>query len=358
MNKKALMERKTEILEQMEAILNVCEMETREFLQQEDSEYSELETELRSVIDQLNTNEKRGEMKHMKNNLEIRQAVKEVIEGRSMTHSANGSLVPEYLHGEVVKVLPEVAPLFAKVDLLTPVNGTVRVARESDLGLASFVGENEELSLTDVKMEFVELTQKRAGSAIEVSEKLINDSGIDIVKYSQDLLFRRLGFALDRAMIAGDGNKTIEGLKQAPATCKMTTKQAGSLAIEDLMNVMVNMNPAYSNGAVWIMTRANFAKLAMLKDGNGHFYVTREYIQNSISYRLFGAEILINDACGEKEIYLVNLMQAYKGMIKKSVELKDVMDKGNALKGVRTLVLDTYVDAKIVQPEAIKVLTV
>ena len=46
-------------------------------------------------------------------------------------------------------------------------------------------------------------------------------------------------------------------------------------------------------------------------------------------------------------------------MIKKEVGLKLIDSDGtNALAGTVTLVLDTYVDAKIVQPEAIRFLKV
>ena len=97
-----------------------------------------------------------------------------------------------------------------------------------------------------------------------------------------------------------------------------------------------------------------------MKDGNNHFYITREQeVDGRIAYKLFGLTIEINDAVKDTDIFLVNLAHAYKGMIKKEVGLKLIDSDGtNALAGTVTLVLDTYVDAKIVQPEAIRVLKV
>lgn len=376
---KALREKKNALIAQAEAMLNACETEVRGLNEEELVKYNELRSEIENLDATIKTAEQRAKedavIEVVENKIEERgiemeknkelelRGIEQYLrkqegeEVRAMTYSTNGGLVPEYLHGEVVKTLPEVAPLFSKTPKLTPVSGTVRVAREADLGAAGFVGEDEELSLADVKMEFVELTQKRAGSAIEVSQKLINDAGINIVDYSTQLLFRRLGYALDRAMINGDGTKSIQGLKQAPVSCEVDPMGSG-LAIEDLMNVAAQMSTVYQSGAVWVMNRANFNKLAVLKDGNGHFYVAREAINDRISYKLFGLEILINDAADNK-IFLVNFAHAYAAMLKKNVELKTVDgDRQSALKGTVTLVLDAYVDAKIVQPEAIKVLTI
>lgn len=378
---KELIEKKNSLKDEAEQILNNARIEKRGLNEDEDEKYTSLKIEIEEINNKIKEAEnearsgsaetignivieERKETDKMEDNkqLEIR-GVEQYLrhqdgeEVRAMTYSTNGHLVPEYLHGELVKSLPEVAPLFAKIPKLTPISGTLRVAREKELGDAGFVGEDEEIKLADVKTDFVELTQKRAGSAIELSQKLINDAGINIVGYSQDLLFRRLGYAFDRAVITGDGNKSFEGLNQAPETCKIAPAVAQTLAIDDLMKMAANMKTVYQTGATWIMDRKTFEKIAAMKDGNGHFYIVRlAEVDGTIAYKLFGLTIEINDACGDK-IFLVNFAHAYKGMVKKEVSLKQIdADKYNALKGTITLVLDAYVDAKIVQPEAIRYL--
>ena len=158
----------------------------------------------------------------------------------------------------------------------------------------------------------------------------------------------------------GDGLYSSQELEKAPELCKIDTAAANVLTIDDLMNVASNMKAVYQTNAVWIMNRKNYQKIAAMKDGNGHFYVTRlQEVDGRIAYKLFGLTIEINDAVKDTDIFLVNLAHAYKGMIKKEVGLKLIdSDKANALAGTVTLVLDTYVDAKIVQPEAIRKLNI
>lgn len=375
---KELIEKRNSLIDEQNSILDSVEAEVRALTNDEEVRFNEINEEIdkldatinkleerakNSVVETENKEEERGiVMDKQKEIRGIEQYLRREVgeEVRAMQYSTNGHLVPEYLHGELVEKMDEVAPLFAMIPKLTPVSGTIRVAKETNIGSAGFVGEGSDLNVNDFTTETVELKQNRAGSAIVLSQKLINDAGIDVVGYSNDLLFKRLGYALDRAMITGTGTDNIEGLEQAPVACKIDTAAANVLTIDDLMNVASNMKAVYQTNAVWIMNRKNYQKIAAMKDGNGHFFITRlQEVDGRIAYKLFGLTIEINDAVKDTDIFLVNLAHAYKGMIKKEVGLKLIdSDKVNALAGTVTLVLDTYVDAKIVQPEAIKRLNI
>lgn len=374
MKLKELLEKRNACIDEQNSILDSVEQEVRSLTDAEEVRFNELEAEVEKLDntiqkleerkkDSVKETEEKVEERGIEMNKELEmRGIAQYLrkeageELRSMTYGANGHLVPEYLHGELVEKMEEVAPLFADVPKLTPVSGTLRVAREKDLGKAGFVGESESITPADFRTDTVELKQNRAGSAIVLSQKLINDAGIDVVSYSNELLFRRLGFALDRCMITGNGTDNIEGLTQAPHECEIQLAASGVLAIDDLMKVASDMKAVYQTGAKWVMNRENYQKIAAMKDGNGHFYIVREQeVDGTIAYKLFGLTIVINDAA--EDIYLVNFAHAYKGMIKKEVGLKLIdADQTNALAGTVTLVLDTYVDAKIVQPEAIRVL--
>jgi len=60
-----------------------------------------------------------------------------ILEGMVITYNGNRSLIL-YLHDRIVKALPKVASLFAKCDILTPINGTVIISVEGNIGEASF----------------------------------------------------------------------------------------------------------------------------------------------------------------------------------------------------------------------------
>lgn len=374
-----LIEERNNILKALKEMSDKCVSEKRGLTEAEDAEVAELrakEIELKeeikalkeeirkgaTIIEDEKTEERGNVDMEMNKELEVR-GVEQYLrradgeELRNMNYAGNGGLIPEYLHGEVVKALPEVAPLFAEVPKITPQAGTVRIAVEDNIGDAGFVGEASGITAGDATFKTVELKQVRAGSAIELTQKLINDAGIDVVSYSQALLFRRLGYAIDRAMITGDGNDNIQGLNDVKTKHQDVCKVDGAVSIETILKMASGMETVYQTGAKWVMNRELFQEIFCLVDANGRPFMVREVVGEKVVYKILGLEVLVNDSA--KNIFLVNFGHAYAGMIKREATLTTVnSDRASALAGTTTLVLDTYIDAKIVQPKAIRYLEV
>lgn len=368
---KAKKEQYNAILDKMDEILEAGIVEVRGLTEVENTEVeelraeanalrSEIEEEIRSVEENATTKiVEEKEIVNMENTeLEVRgmsDFIKgidsEEVRAMSTAEASHGGIIPTSLDKNIIKKIEEVAPLFNMVPKFTPVAGTLDIPAEDEIGSAGFVGEGEATANSDFKFKTVQLTQKRAGSEITLNQHLINDSGIDIVDYSQNLLMERLGKALDRAMITGTvASKSFEGLK---AGLPVANDYTGAFGIDLFIGAMASMKAEYQGGAKWVMNRAMFEKTVKMKDANGNLYVAREVINTGIQYKLFGLEILINDACIDTEFYLTNIARTFKGMIKKGSQLSKISeDTQNRRNGTVTLVLDTYVDAVIVQAEA------
>ena len=380
MKYKALVEKRDAKKAELKEMTDLAVNEVRGLTAEEDEKYSALEEEIRGLNTMIEKLEKEEQADVVK---EETQEIKETEERgismekdkelrgldafirradnkelREMNTTSQGGIIPTHLHSEIVEALEEVAPLFAMVPKLTPVAGNLEILREKDLGSAGFVGENADLDPADFTFDKVKLEQRRCGSVIQLTQKLVNDSGIDIVQYSKDNLFRRLGYALDRAMVNGKvASEQFEGLVNAPESCKVESIASGVVTIDDYMNTLNSLHPNYQAGAVWVMNRTEFNRVALMKDAVGNYYLTRDVIDGKPQYRLFGAPIYINDAVADVNAYLVNFVEAYAGMIKKEAELKHInADTKNALRGSSTLVLDMYADVKIKNEDAIRFL--
>lgn len=388
MSIKGLIEKRNSLIAKAEEYLETAKTEVRGLNDEENSAYEELRSEIvelnrtiekieeearNNSTEKIVENEKEGEKRNMENmTLEMEnRALADFMRGRdseevrNLTTTTTGAVIPTSLSSEIIEKLEEVAPLFSKIPMLTPVNGYLEILKETDIGKAGFVGESANLSLADFSMGKVKLEQRRCGSAVELSQHLINDSGIDIVGYTKDILYRRLGYALDRAIVNGEKASSFEGLNSV--TKGVDTLANNAVSIEDFINVLNDMHPSLQAGAVWVMSRELFNKVSLLKDGNGNFYLLRQLnvVTGKPEYKLLGCPIFISDAVDKefeakkKIAFLVNFGEAYKGMIKKDMELKQISsDTANALKGTQTFTLDMYADAKIVREEAIKALTV
>ena len=388
MNLKALVEKRNEKEAQAKQILDGVANEVRAISTEEKSNFEALCEEVRQLNETIEIFEKRQKEDTVETvKIEEKEEVKEDMENREMslkekelraldqfiknengtelremTTANSGAVVPTHLYDEIIELLDEVAPLYAEVPKLTPVSGVLEILKEKTLGQGAFVGEANSLSAEDFQFDKVKLEQRRAGSAVALTQKLINDGGIDLVAYAKSVLYRRLGHALDKAMITGKvAQESFEGLYSVGTECEVQTKATGVTSIDDYINVVNAMHPKLQSGAKWVLSRTEFNKIALLKDGVGNYYLNRDVINGKPQYRLLGAEVMISEDMTEvnRPAIFVNIKEAYAGMIKKDIELKQInADTTNALKGTNTLVLDMYADVRIVNKDAIKVLKV
>ncbi|MBL3847077.1 phage major capsid protein [Bacillus cereus] len=376
MNIKELQELKTKILNENKELLTT---ESRSLDEAQQYCRREIVKELRSIDEKIqsaeytNKSETREVITMNKNNaLETEtRAVEQFLrkqEGPELRAMLTGSepgkiVVPTHLSDYIVEKLNENAPIYARTKNFTPVNGTLEILREDNMGTAGFVGEMEDIELSDFSMNKVRLDQKRVGTAIELSKHLVNDSGIDIVGYAVNVLSRRLGLTVDSSVLIGDKEKEFEGILKDNVTLKPQIALSDkAITIDELLDLYNSMLPAYIGGAVWVMGRLTFNMIAKLKDNNGHYFLVREVSENGPIYKLFGQPVIINDTmpapeAGEKAVVFANFSEGYATMTKKGFNFQNISgDTKQALRGSHLLVLDGYMDGKILNPAAIKVL--
>lgn len=392
---KALQEKRNALIKEADELLNVSIDEVRSLTDEEQTQYDEKMAEAAKLKKTIETIEERaaeeaeveveekreeGAEMHQEEKRELEdllndeiRAVEDYIKGnvtdevRSMTTAggSGGITIPTHLYDQIIRKLYEVAPLFAKARRFTPVSGTLEILRESTMGDAAYVGEMTNLTPQDFTFDKVKLEQRRCGSAVELSQHLINDSGIDIVAYAKEILTKRLGFALDRSVVKGNKNSEFEGLLSAPETCNV--KLEGKVSTyDDYREAFNNMHLDLVGDAEWIMSRAEFNRLSKLKDELGHYFMSADIIDGKPVYKIHGLPINITDAMkapegtnGECVAILVNMQAAYATMVKKQAEMKHIYgDTTQSLRGSHLLLLDIYADGKIINENAIKKLVV
>lgn len=377
MNIKKLQELKTKILNENKELLTT---ESRSLDEAQQYCRSEIVKELRSIdekiqsVEYTNKTETREVITMNKNNaLETEtRAVEQFLrkedgaELRALTTGATPGMltIPTTMSDYIVEKLFEQAQIFGRTKNFTPVNGFLEILREKSIGTAAFVGEmNTSNMANDFTMDKVRLDQKRVGSAIELSQHLVNDSGIDVVNYAINILSRRLGAKLDHTVLIGDEAKgEFEGILNNVTYEDIIAGSSTEITIDELLDVYNSMNPEYIGGAVWVMSRPTFNKISKLKNTNGDYFLVRDVATTGPIYKLFGQPVLIQEAMpaletGKRAVLFVNLGEGYATMTKKGLTLKHISDDTTqALRGSHLLLLDGYMDGKVLNQHAIKAL--
>lgn len=282
-----------------------------------------------------------------------------IKEQRALQTTAQGAaVIPENVADELIKRIENVSPVFEMARKYPSTAGTLKVAKETEATVnAGFVGEGADIAELGTNFEMVQLTQKRVGGYITLSQQLINDSAINMDQYVPDMLARQVGKAVEKSILVGEGVTEFSGITNDKDVAAVEV--TGAVTIDSLIDLYLSIKPEFLNGAAFIMQTALFKQIAKLKDGNGQPYLQNGVVNGAITHSLFGIPVYTSDALTDTQpVVFGNVENAVSVMIKKQVGLQEIVDSALAIKGAKVYVLDAYMDAAVVNPQAVATLKV
>lgn len=280
-----------------------------------------------------------------------------IKEERALQTTANGSaVIPTGVASELVKRIENVSPVFAMARKYPSTVGTLKVAKETEATMqAGFVGEGADITELATNFEMIQLTQKRVGGYITLSQQLINDSAISMDDYVPDMLSRQVAKAVEKSILIGTGGTEFAGITSDKAV--QTVEVVGALTIDSLIDLYLSINPEFLNGSAFIMQTKLFKQVAKLKDGNGQPYLQNGVVNGAITHSLFGMPVFTSDALTDNQpVVFGNIENAVSVMIKQEIGLQQIVDSALAIKGAKVYVLDAYMDAAVVNSQAVATL--
>lgn len=302
--------------------------------------------------------------KYLRDNtdVELRSLSDAVTVGNTTENTAgNGGItVPLNVHNEIIRELTEASPVFAAARKFGSVTGQLKVAREVGVDDTGFIGEAVDASKIKPTLKSVTLNQKRVGAAIQLTNQLLNDSGVDLVGYSTDRLSRSLARTIERAILVGakSGETASDVFRPIIGDSEVAhiSLVGETPTVDELIDIYGSLNPGYLNGAMFIVSRKVFNAMLKLKDGDGSFLILRDQVNGQPGYRLFGVPVYVSDFLTgqEKQIVFGNINQAYGMLVKQGINLINVTaDTTQALAGGRLVIMDTYLDGAVINPKAV-----
>lgn len=360
MTKKALIEKKMELTEQMEALLNVCEKETRSFNDDENFQYLALEKELRAVIKQLNTNEKnlgenKGEDKMEKRELLENFAAGLVVgEVRNMDTTTHTNAVPSVISEDVVKKMEEISNVFNEAKkVVAP--GELSILIEKDLKKAKVLGETEEIIGDDLAaFEKVVLKNRRVGTMLVVSKQLLMNAPQLGLDYLNSQLAARLVRTVEHEIFNGDATEGHFS-KGILALAPVVEKAGSGIAITDLSKLITDINPVFLPKAKLYLNRASFQMIAGLLDGTGRPYLTHDVIGETPVYKILGVAIEVTEALADEVIVLGNIGEAVTVKMVQDITVTPLLEK-YAPSGQIGIICEGFLDSTVVNTQAIRVM--
>lgn len=308
MNKKELMEKRADLLDQMQTMLDNAAKEERSLTDEEQRSFDELKGQINGIdktvdaadqLRSLNVEESAPaaapaeEKKEMNTEeLEIRTFAN-IIRNRAdenITKGDNGAIIPQTIANKIIDRVKDISPLFGQAQKYN-IKGTVAIPyvdAANDNITVAYADEFVELEAKSSKIATVQLSSYLTGALAKVSKSLLNATDLDLVDFVINKIAVSVATFLDTAVLVGD-SKMI-GLSNAEQT-----KVVGATVSADTLIEMKNeIKSAYQTGAFWVMAPATLTAIQKLKDGNGR-YLFNDDIVEGFSGTILGKPVYTSD---------------------------------------------------------------
>ena len=269
-----------------------------------------------------------------------------------------GYLVPDEYEHTLVEALLEENFFRGLAHTIRTSSGDHTIPVVASHGEAAWMEEGSAYPESDDTFSQVNLGAHKLGTAIRVSEELMNDSVFDLESYITQEFARRIGTKEEEAFLVGDGNHKPLGVFQGAEVGVTAAKTA--ITFDDMMDLYHSLRTPYRRNASWILNDSTVKAIRKLKDNNGN-YIWQPSVQMgqpdrilSLPYRTssFVPELAAGNkviALGDYSYYWIADRQGRK--FKRLSELY-------AANGQIGFLASERVDGRLILPETVKVLEI
>lgn len=367
---KMLEEKRAEKVKEMEGVLEKAKVEERAMTEDETKGFETLEKEIAGIDATIKAEErargrekfKEKEVEETPEQLEERAFVNYVLNNQvelrageiQLTQGNNGSIVPTSIANKIIKAVRDMVPFLQLADVIQT-NGklSVPVYGEDSTNYidADYVSEGTDLTDNVGKFTTIDLTGYVLGALALVSNKLANNTDIDVVGFIVNQVAQAMAEKLETEFVNGTSGK-ITGILEA--TKGITSGAPVAVTYDELVGLKHSLKQRFRNNGVFIMNPATYTAICKLKDANGQPYFRED------EYKILGQRVIETDsmptiAAGAKAIVFGDL-SGYTIKQTASVEVKILREKF-ATKNMLGILAFGEFDAKITDSKKIAVLT-
>lgn len=277
------------------------------------------------------------------------------------TDTEGGFLVPDEFEKKLISALEEenvFRPLATKIQTSS---GDRKIPVITQKGEATWMEEEEAYTLSDDAFGQIALSAYKVGTAIKISEELLNDSVFDLPSYIAKEFARRIGTKEEEAFLIGDGKGKPTGIFAATGGAENgATTTGAAITFDDVIGLFYSLKSPYRKKAVWVLNEQTVKALRKIKDNTGNFIwqpsvsaglpdtiLNRPYVTSVYAPTIAAGAKAI--AFGDYSYYWVADRQGRS--LKRLNELF-------AMNGQVGFLASQRVDGKLILPEAVKTLTI
>lgn len=375
MNLKELMEKRNDLVDQIENLTKNVETEQRAFSQEENEKFESLTKEVEDIdktIAQVERAQKLTKVDTTTDNdegeneddLEVRAFADTIRRGAdsNITKGDNTAVIPKTIANRIVDKIKDISPLFRDATKYN-VKGTFSIPyvdSANDNITVAYAEEFTDLEAKSTHLLSVDLTGYLMGVLAKVSISLLNSTDIDLVDFVVNKMAASAAAFIDKEILdpsapTGD-NAKIKGLSNAEQI--VYAGSVSAITADTLIKLKNKLKSAYQAGAYFVMHPETLTAIQLLKDNNQR-YIFNDEIQNGFSGTILGKPVYTSDQCpmiaeDANVIFYINPSQALA--VKMVEESITILRERYATQHALGIVDWVELDARIQNQQAVAVL--
>jgi phage major capsid protein, HK97 family len=310
-NLKALMERREELRQNMETLVNTADTECRAMTEEETAQFDAAESEIRAIDATIEREERTRGVSNLPapTDAEERAAAEEsafvdYVMGRvseqrageqNLTMANNGAIIPTSIADRIVTAVRDRCPILSGATIYR-VNGTLKVpvwgkANTTHDIAVGYQTEFTELTADSGKFTSVDLSGYLAGALTLIGNSVENNSVFNVTDFIINQMAEEIALFLEKELLNGTSGKAT-GALSTPTV--VTAASATAITADELIELQAQVKQVYQANACWTMAPETFTSLKKLKDSNGR-YLLQDDVTGEFPYRLLGKPVYLSD---------------------------------------------------------------
>ena len=271
---------------------------------------------------------------------------------------SGGYLVPDTYNDTLLEGLTE-KNVIRQIARVIPTTHRMHIPVSNGMGDATWVVEGEPWSFSEASFGEMILDAYKLATTIRVSDEMLEDGGVDLEAFIRDLYVKRIADAEEMAFIRGDGNGKPLGLIYQ-ASVGVVSESAEDLCVDDLISLKHTVPQSYRDKAVWLMSDDAYRRLRTIIHYNGDPLWDNPLEDGGVirllNHPVYICKAMDDVAPGSIPVMFGDFRNYWIGDRGKHV-IKRLVER-YADRGQVAFITTERVDAKLVLPEAVKLLKI
>ena len=277
------------------------------------------------------------------------------------TDADGGFLVPDTFERTLVDGLNDTLIIRKLAHVFETASGAHKIPVVSAHGAASWTDEGAQIPETTHKFSEKSIGAHKLTALIKVSEELLYDSAFDLESYFSQEFARQISNAEEDAFVSGTGTDRPFGIFDEKEGGEVGVTTAGAtITADELIDLYHSLRAPYRKKAVWLLNDTTIQAVRKLKDENKQ-YIWQPSLQVGLPDTLLGRPVYTTNsipgvAAGAKVIAFGDLSYYWIGD-RTGITFKR-LNELYADRGQIGFLATKRVDARLVLPEAVKILQI